>query len=76
MELSFLNLAYSYKGSTMRKKIAFIAALSLFCLSKNDVADAEQVKISCRREIEEKLSELDGTGTQVNNIYTTMKVLL
>ena len=59
----------------MRNKIAFFAASSLFCLLKNDVADADQVGISCRREIEEKLSKLDGTGTKVNNIYTTIKVL-
>ena len=66
--LSFLNFAYSYKGSAMRNEIAFIAALSLFFLLKNNAADAEQVEISCRREVEEKLSKFDGTGTKVNNI--------
>ena len=52
----------------MKNKISFIAALSLFCLLKNDAADADQVGMSCRREIEEKLSKFDGTGTKVNNI--------
>ena len=66
--VKFLNFAYSYKGSAMRNKMAFIAALSLFCLLKYNVADADQVGISCRREIEEKLSKFDGTGTKVNNI--------
>ena len=66
--LSFLNFAYSYKGSAMRNEIAFIAALSLFFLLKNNAADAEQVEISCRREVEEKLSKFDGTGTKVNNV--------
>ena len=59
----------------MRSKIAFIAALSFFCLLKYNVADADQVETSCRREVEEKLSKFDGTGTKVNNIYTTMIVL-
>ena len=66
--LRFLNFAYSYKGSAMRNEIAFIAALSLFFLLKNNAADAEQVEISCRREVKEKLSKFDGTGTKVNNI--------
>ena len=52
----------------MRNEIALIAALSLFFLLKNNAADAEQVEISCRREVEEKLSKFDGTGTKVNNI--------